>query len=215
MTTAADPSTGRPRLRRRDIAVLVILAGTSGAAVIAHAFGPVGMRYSAPFVVLPAAFILVALILYSRGRSGQVAVLSDRLVAGALWGFLATVAYDAIRPIVVWALGFSTDPFKAIPIFGALILDRPAQEGAAIALGWVYHFWNGITFGMMFALVRPRGGWLAGLVWGLSLELFMLAVYPTFIGIRLSDPAFFVTSFVGHATWGLVLGAGLSRWGPR
>ena len=75
MTTAADPSTGRPRLRRRDIAVLVILAGTSGAAVIAHAFGPVGMRYSAPFVVLPAAFVLVALILYSRGRSGQVAVL--------------------------------------------------------------------------------------------------------------------------------------------
>jgi hypothetical protein len=67
----------------------------------------------------------------------------------------------------------------------------------------------------MFALVRPRGPWWHGLIWGVFLEGIMIAVYPEFLNAQVDDVGFLTTGFVGHAVWGVVLGAGLRKWGPR
>ena len=215
MTDLDHPTLDREAVSPRDIVVLVVLAGTSGAAVVAHAFGWMSMRYSSLAVVAPSCVLLVSLVFASRGQGRRVRILADRVLYGALWGLLATFVYDLIRPVIVEVANFHVNPYKAMPIFGHLITGRPATDAWAKTVGWAYHFWNGIGFGIMFALVRPRGRWVAGLIWGLGLQLFMMAVYPEFLQARLDDPGFMITGIIGHAFWGVVLGWGLSRKGPR
>ncbi len=210
-----DTMTASGRLPMRDVLLLVVLAGTSGAGIIAHTLGWISMRYSAPVLVVPSAVVLVGLVFARRGEAERVTIIGDRLLYGAVWGLIATFAYDLIRPPIVELLSLDFNPFKAMPIFGNLITGRPEDDGVARVVGWAYHFWNGIGFGMMFSLVRPRGRWLAGLVWGLGLQGFMMAIYPDFLQARLDDPGFMYTGLFGHAVWGVVLGWGLSWKGPR
>lgn len=204
-----------PSLARRDIILCIVLAGTSGAAVLAETFTPVPMTMTAPFIVLPSAFLVIAMMFRWQGRPERVAFVGDRMLLGAKWGLIATLAYDAVRPVLLAALQLEFNPYRAIPLFGALATGRPSTDGMAIGIGWLYHFWNGITFGMMFALARPRGGWLAGLIWGLGLQALMMWAYPDLLQVRLDDPGFLVSTIVGHSLWGVVLGAGLAWEGRR
>lgn len=214
-TPSTDTSPTRSRAEPRDIVVLVALAGASGAGVVAHAFGWMSLRYSSLFVVVPSLIVLVSIVFLRRGHADRVRILGDRVLYGAMWGLIATLVYDVVRPLIVAVAGFHFNPYKAMPIFGSLITGRPRDDALAIAVGWMYHFWNGIGFGVMFALVRPHGGWLAGLIWGIGLQLFMMAVYPEFLDARLDDLGFMVTGMLGHALWGVTLGWGLSWRGPK
>jgi hypothetical protein len=173
------------------------------------------MSLTAPFVVLPSAVALAAVVLARRGQATRFSVIADRVVVGGVWGLIATLCYDALRPALLWALQLHFKPFRAIHYFGELITGRPTTDAVAIAVGWTYHFWNGITFGMMFALVRPSGGWRAGLLWGLGLQLFMMWTYPRLLQVRLDDPGYLVSTIGGHSVWGAVLGAGLARRARR
>jgi hypothetical protein len=212
-TTRPRPApTSAPRTR--DIALVVCLAGLSGAALVAHVLWHFYMSWTAGFVVLPAAIIIVILVFARRGRPSSAGIIADRVIAGAKWGLVATVAYDVIRPPLVWGLRLHFNPYRAHPIFGSLITGRPRDTAIAIAVGWTYHVWNGVAFGVMLALVRPRGAWVAGLVWALTLQGVMMALYPKFLGVRLDNPGFMVSSIVGHGLYGVVLGASLKRWGP-
>jgi hypothetical protein len=47
------------------------------------------------------------------------------------------------------------------------------------------------------------------------LQGLMMAIYPTFLKIRLDNPGFLMTGLVGHAVWGVVLGYGLERQEAR
>lgn len=198
-------------LRPVEVAVAFALAGASGAGIVAHVLLPVPLSFTAPFVVLPSAAVLALAVFLGRGRADAAHLLADRLVAGFVWGAVATAVYDVARPLIVALFRFSFDPYKAMPIFGHLITGRPTTDGLAIALGWLYHSWNGVTFGMMLALVRPEGGWRAGLAWGLVLQGFMYALYPSLTGVEAGNVGFLVTSLLGHAIWGVVLGAGLAH----
>ena len=204
----------RQRLPLRELVVLVALAGTSGLALVAHILMKLSMSWTAGFVALPATAALIILIFIGKGRHDRARIFADRLIAGAAFGLLATLAYDAFRPLLVAVFQLHFNPYRAHPIFGSLITGRPPSDGLAQVVGWMYHFWNGITFGMIFALVRPRGGPVAGLIWAETLQMFMMALYPKFLEVRLNDPGFLVTGLVGHGVYGLVLGASLARWGP-
>lgn len=197
----------------RVIVLGVLLASTSGAAILAHTFGPVPMRVLVPFVVLPGALVLTGMVYASRKRYPELELFADRAISGILWGLIATLAYDAIRPPLVWAFQYDFNPYKAMPIFGHLITGRPEDDTIAQVVGWGYHFWNGLSFGLMLALMRPRGGPIAGFVWAMILQGFMMAAYPSFLDARLDNPGFLMTGIVGHGIWGLVLGEGLRRWG--
>ena len=116
-------------------------------------------------------------------------------------------------PALVALFQFSYDQFKAISVFGVLITGQPASTLQAQTAGWGYHFWNGASFGVMYALLRPQGGVATGLLWALGLQLLILWTYPSLLQVRLDNPGFLVTSMVGHGLWGVVLGAGLARWG--
>jgi hypothetical protein len=205
---------GRQTLPARELIVLIALAGTSGAALVAYILWDISLAWTAGFVALPATAALVILIFIGKGRQDRARVFADRLIAGAVFGLIATLAYDAIRPALVEVFQLHFNPYRAHPIFGSLITGRPPSDGFAQVVGWAYHFWNGITFGMMFAMVRPRGGPIAGLIWAETLQMFMMALYPRFLEIRLDTPGFLLTGLIGHGLYGLVLGATLARWGP-
>ena len=211
VTPERDGAKGGPSTR---VLVLgVVLAGLSGAAVLAETFGPVPMRVSVPLLVLPGAILLTGLVFASRRRYRELDQFADRAILGALCGLGATLAYDAIRPLLMWLFRYHFNPYRAMPIFGELITDQPRTTALAISIGWFYHFWNGLSFGVMFALVRPRGGPIAGLIWAMSLQGFMMWSYPTLLQVRLDNPGFLMAGLVGHAVWGLVLGESLRRWG--
>jgi hypothetical protein len=187
------------------------LAGTSGLAVVVHAFGPLPLRFTASFVVLPSAILLTGVVLRARRRSARLHAFARTLRVGATWGLAATLAYDAVRPLFKVAAGLTTDPYRAMPIFGHLITGRPPADPLALAVGWAYHFWNGITFGMVYALLPLPPGPLTGFAWAMVLQGLMMVVYPAFLYARLDDPGFLWTGLVGHGLWGLVLGAGVRR----
>jgi hypothetical protein len=198
---------------RRAVVLGVTLAGLSGAAILAETFTPVPMRVSVPAVVLPGAILLVLMVFAGAKRFPELDRFADRAISGAKFGLLATVAYDIIRPLLMVIFRYHFNPYRAMPVFGSLILNEPKTAASAIAAGWVYHFWNGVGFGVMFALMRPRGGWVAGLVWAMCLQGFMMWAYPTLLKLRLDNPGFMMAGLVGHAVWGVVLGRSLERWG--
>lgn len=196
-------------LRLREKMVLLAMAGASGAAVVAHAFFPVPMKFTVPFLVLPLGLLLVGTVLWRRSDRRGLRLVGERVARGAKWGFVATIVYDIVRPpLGVW-FSFGFKPYQAMPIFGDLITGRGTDDLLAQTIGWGYHFWNGVGFGIMFALVLPRAGRWPGTIWGLLLQAVMMATYPSFLGARLDDPGFLVTGIVGHSLWGFVLGWGL------
>jgi hypothetical protein len=199
-----------PGLTTAEALLAVCLLGISGLGVIAQAYGVIALSYTAPFIVFPIGCLLGIAILLKRRLPERLHAYTDALIRGAVWGLLATFAYDAIRPVVVSVFDFNYKPFKAIHIFGELITGRPPGDTLSDVAGWSYHFWNGISFGMMFALLRPRGGVIAGVIWGETLQMLLTVVYVDLLtDFHPLATGTLVTGIIGHGLWGVVLGAGL------
>ena len=205
---------GHSSLTWAEALVAAGLASTSGAAVLAYTFGHLPMTLTVPFVVMPTVALLGSVILLRRGFTARFHLLASLLILGMWTGALATVAYDLSRLMLRSIFDFRFNPFGAMPIFGQLMTGMSRSHPLVTIAGWTYHFWNGISFGMMFAVVRPRGGVISGIVWGLGLAVLMLITYPHLLNVSPDDSGFLAADLVGHATWGLVLGWGIRRWSP-
>jgi hypothetical protein len=146
------------------------------------------------------------------------------VVIGSIGGFLAAVAYDTFRiPFVVAAVDgvgpqwLRLPLFKVFPRFGAMILGQPFTADTtnsqftllAHIVGWVYHFSNGITFGVMYmALIGDAGkrSWWWAVALAVFLELAMLFTpYTNFFGIGLTTK-FIVATLTAHLIFGVALG---------
>jgi hypothetical protein len=99
-----------------------------------------------------------------------------------------------------------------------MVLGQPIEQGsyslAAHVIGWIYHFSNGATFGVMYlALVgdAQKRHWLWAVLFALGLELAMLFTpYPTVFNIPLTA-RFVIVTVVAHAIFGAGLGLSV-RW---
>lgn len=201
----------KTKLSITQIIVGLLLTSTSGVAITLWGLGKIPMSFTVSFVVLPSVIILVALILYYKNND-KFQWFNNLIIQGGMWGLFATFFYDAIRPLLKLIFRFDFNPYRAMPIFGELITGLPQTDSLAIFAGWTYHFWNGISFGMMFALLAPKGGMLKGFIWSMLLQGLMMWVYPHFLAVRLEDPGFLMTGLVGHGLWGIVLGYGIKRY---
>jgi len=142
---------------------------------------------------------------------------------------LAACAYDLFRIPFVVAAADGVGPewlrmplFKVFPRFGAMILGQPFEATTpdsqftltAHLLGWVYHFSNGITFGVMYmALIgdASRRSWLWAVLFATVLELAMLLTpYTGYFGIHMSA-RFVIVTFAAHAVFGVAMGLA-ARW---
>src|SRR5205823_8985267 len=115
-----------------------------------------------------------------------------------------------------WHLSAIVPPmplFKVFPRFGAMILrqpiEQPAYSSSAQLIGWLYHFSNGVTFGVMYLAMigdATRRHWLWAVVMAVGLELAMLFTpYPGMFGIAVSA-AFVAVTLAAHLIFGIVLG---------
>lgn len=172
------------------------------------------MQAFAGAVQVPATLILGAFALRDRWKGeGR---LWRAVAAGAVGGFVAACAYDLFR--LPWVLGAAWEAgpawmrlplFKVFPRFGILLLDLPAVTPAAHAVGWVYHFSNGASFGVMYLALAgdaARRHWLWAVALAVGLELGMLFTpYTGFFGIR-PTATFVVVTLTAHLVFGVVLG---------
>jgi hypothetical protein len=102
-------------------------------------------------------------------------------------------------------------------LLGVLLTDRFMLGPSALSdvLGYTYHFWNGASFGLVFAVLFGRASWRWTSIYGLVIGLGFLAgpavraMGVGFLGLQM--PTMTVTVVVAHLAYGLLLGLCLSR----
>jgi hypothetical protein len=180
------------------------------------------MRTFTLYVLIPATVLLVLIALIDLAKGDH--RLWCAVVIGAVGGLLAAFAYDLFRlPFVIAAIDkvgpmwLRLPLYKVFPQFGAMILGRPFSSHQTDSqfpllthvVGWLYHFSNGMAFGVMYmALVgdASRRSWLWAIVLAVGLELAMLFTpYTSFFGIGLTV-RFVVATLSAHLIFGIVLG---------
>jgi len=204
--------------------IVFLLASSSIACLLGEMYHLWPMRAFTLCAFLPACCALAAIAVYDRCKGdGWVCGL---ILVGATAGLLAAISYDIFRlPFVYstqWGLASVVPPlplFKVFPQFGAMILrDNDSDTLAAHVVGWIYHFSNGITFGVMYAALingQWRRRWPVAIVFAVGLELAMLFTpYPATFGIGISM-TFIVVTLAAHAIFGVTMGrvsVGLEEW---
>jgi len=203
--------------------MVFLLAASSIACLLFDFYRLCPMRLFTIFIFLPALAALFVFALFDRQRGdGQ---LWRAVLIGLTAGLVAAVAYDVFRlPFVFareWGIASVLPPmqlFKAFPRFGAMILGQPLEQTsyslAAQVLGWIYHFSNGATFGVMYIAMignPTRRNWAWGVVMAVALEVGMLLTpYPQVFNIPVT--ARFVTVTVAaHAIFGVGHGLATRR----
>lgn len=193
-----------------------VLALFSGAALLTHIIWRVSLSLALAAAVL--VLVFSAVMLWRRATIGQRAMLSRLVKVGAASGLVATVSYDAAKYALSQLDPSPYNPFEAVRIFGTLLLGQSASEAAIYAVGTTFHLLNGVSFGVAYCFLFRRQGIIAGVAWGLFLEMFQLTLYPGWLDIRLYSE-FAQISALSHIVYGLVLGkacqVGLTRWAGR
>ena len=97
-------------------------------------------------------------------------------------------------------------------IMGELLTDRFMVGPSALSnvIGYAYHFWNGISFGIIFAVIFGRKPLWFALAFAQLIGIgFLLSPAVQALGIGfmgLSMPAMPVTVVVAHLVFGILLG---------
>jgi hypothetical protein len=210
----------------RSRAVIFALASSSIACLLADFYKLCPMSFFTVFIFLPALVALCVLAVLDRQRGdGHV---WRAVCIGMLGGLLAAVAYDVFRLPFVFAKDWGIDSivqpmklFNVFPRFGAMVLGQPIEQPdyslATHIIGWIYHFSNGATFGVMYlALIGDarRRHWAWAVVFALALELGMLFTpYPGVFNITVTM-RFVIVTVAAHAIFGAALGWS-ARWLSR
>ena len=204
-----------------------LLAATSIACLLFDFYRICRMRTFVFWVFVPALVVLFAFATldYRRGNGN----LWRAILLGLSGGLFAAVAYDIFRlPFVFskqWGLSSIIPPmdlFKVFPRFGAMILNQPLEQehysATAQIVGWLYHFSNGATFGVMYlALIGyPTGrNWLWAVLFAVALELgILLTPYPRVFGIAVTL-SFVLVTIAAHGIFGVGLGQTVKQMAKR
>jgi hypothetical protein len=224
---AGQPSERKTYWNTRGRWLVFILAGSSIACLLADFYKLCPMKVFTPFIFLPALTGLCVFAVLDRWRGdGQ---LWRAVWIGMLAGLIAAVAYDVFRlPFVharEWGIDSVVAPmklFKIFPRFGAMVLGQPIEQQqysvAAHVIGWIYHFSNGATFGVMYLAIMGDGRrrhWAWAVLFALALELGMLLTpYPAVFGIHVTT-GFIIVTVLAHAIFGIGLGLSVQELARR
>ena len=149
--------------------------------------------------------LVIILCVWVSAKPGNRDIFLQRLVGGLFAGFMGLVAYDTARWLILISGMVPFNPFRAIEVFGLLILKTDVDSWLTKTVGWLFHIWNGLSFAVMYTLAVGRGRLWWAIVWGLVLEIAMVSTYPSLFRILLDWP-FIAVSLIGHLAYGTALG---------
>jgi len=206
--------------------IVFTLASSSIACLLVDFYKLCPMRLFTPFIFVPAMAVLFLFAVMDHFKGdGQ---LWRAVWIGLAGGLLAAAAYDVFRlPFVFaneWGINAIVPPmklFKVFPRFGAMVLGQPMEQSSyplsTQIVGWLYHFSNGATFGVMYLSLigdGTRHHWAWAVLFAVELELGMLFTpYPAVFNIPLTT-RFVVVTMAAHAIFGVGLGLTV-RWLAR
>lgn len=183
--------------------VLCVLSVFSGVALLIHIL--IGISLLIALAISAIAVALITSWLWHRSPPTQRSKIVMFASVGSLSGLVATFSYDVAKYVLsVWDPS-TYNPFEAIRIFGVLLIGESAHEIAIITAGISLHLFNGVAFGIAYCSLFGQRGIIAGILWGIFLELFQMTLYPGWLDIRFYQE-FMQISFLSHVMYGAVLG---------
>jgi len=223
--------------KRAELGLTIIVIILSGASASLLIFGPLGIMPYATYrdvAIIPSVIAIFAIGTLSRSKFPR---LTNRLFKGMLAGGIASFALEAIRiPGYMVTKWLPMDSMISLP--GLFLTEKITalsevkqtimQSGVAMNLyhapidafmaGALWHFWNGATFGIIYALFIGKGRWWYGMIWAFIIEIaMMLAPYLIIMkgpfGIEHMDGYnLFTITLVAHLAFGAVLGILVQKW---
>jgi len=204
------------KLDWKSLGLLLLIIALASAAPNAFPIAQLGyasLHDLGLYLILPSAVLLFTLGWFGA-RTGNDRI-ANAVFQGALAGTIATVALEAVR-YPGFRLGFM--PGNLPELMGVLLLDRFAQgpSAASSLAGFGYHFWNGASFGILYAALGLAGrSPLWATAYGVVIGIGFLAspvvqsLGGGFLGRDFGWP-FAATVLTAHAAFGVVLGLVLS-----
>jgi len=214
--------------------ILIILSGSSASLLLLPPLGIIPYATFRDVAIIPSVVIIFVIGILSRSKFHR---LSNRLFVGMAAGAIASFALEAIRiPSYVFTKWIPMDSMISLP--GLLLTEKITalsevkqvimQSGVpmnlyhapldAFLVGGLWHFWNGATFGIIYALFIGKGKWWYGMIWAFIIEIgMMLAPYLIMMkgpfGIEHMDGYnIFVITLIAHLAFGAVLGVLVKKW---
>jgi len=214
--------------------LIIILSGASAGLVILPPLDIISYAAFRDIAIIPSVIIIFAIGILSRSKFPR---LTSRLFKGMAAGAIATLALEAIRiPGYMFAKWLPMDSMISLP--GLFLTEKITmlsevkqtvmQSGVPMNLylapmdaflaGGLWHFWNGATFGIVYALVIGKGKWWYGMIWAFIIEIgMMLAPYLIIMkgpfGVEHMDGYnIFVITLIAHLAFGAVLGILVQKW---
>jgi hypothetical protein len=189
----------RDRFLLRSVVFLACIP--SGAAVLAEVFGVESFHTVVWYAALPG-YLLVATI-WLAGRKGRFGDISDAIAIGVLAGFLGVIAYDVLRIPFIF---FGYRIYAQNSSYGLWILDADHSTRFTEVVGWIYHFANGLMFGVMYSIWMRDRPWPWAIAWAFLLETIAL-VSPYGRIYHITNSALLtVVAYYGHIGYGAPLG---------
>lgn len=186
----------------RLLSVLVFFACVPQAgSLLLKMYGVCGLQEGFLYTSLPA--LLCIVIIYNRVRRSSDEMLTDSIHLGVFGGLLATFAYDLCRiPFVI----FGQRIFAPIAAYGVWLLGAESSSRFTDLAGWSYHFLNGISFGIMYALFMRRRSFFWAILWACLLEtIAFLSPFGRIFGFT-ANPSTLGIAYFGHVVYGIPLG---------
>lgn len=194
-------------LDRSDLLLASLLLLVPAIGILLEYVNILTLRTSLIFL-MPPSLLIAGILIWKSSRSNT----AKLAVYGIIGGLLATIAYDLVR-YILFTLGIVSQPFRSIELWGSLILETQDLTLSKIT-GWIFHFWNGCSFGMFFALAFHRPTIIKGVLWGLFLELALVITSPKLLLLTIQGE-FLTSSLLGHIAYGLTLAQVVSRTPAR
>ena len=178
----------------------IALASTSILSLLADLYGVTSMGRFFWTITVPS---LVGLVVIGSVRSPNLTELQRRIRVGVFGGVIGTIGYDLIRlPFAV----AGSRVFVPIDTYGLLITRAHMSSSITSTMGWLFHLSNGVTFGVMYAVVAARRHWLWGVVWGLTLETAVLVTPFKDRYVLAGQLGVVAIAYAGHFLYGWPLG---------
>lgn len=165
------------------------------------------------WLLIPSIAFLAAVIVYSYFRKLQ--RLTRRIWVGVVVGACATFGLEAVR-YPGFLMGWM--PGNLPQLMGVLITDSFMQGPTfrSDVLGFLYHFWNGACFGMIYTIICGKKPFYWGVGFSAVIGVGFLAspvvksLGVGFMGMEM--PMMPVTVMLAHLVYGLGLGLITQQW---